>query len=67
MIEFPPPKYVPFRKYHFWPQVPKAHIWVKVWRQLISYYSWSALCNKINVMLMTYYALINFLHLIFYL
>jgi hypothetical protein len=26
------PKYVHFRKYHFWPLMPKAHIWVKVWR-----------------------------------
>jgi hypothetical protein len=32
--------------------MPKAHIWVKVWRQLISYYSWGAVCHKINVMLM---------------
>jgi hypothetical protein len=31
--------------------MPKAHIWVKVWRQFISYYSWGAVCHKINVML----------------
>ena len=48
-------------------KMPKAHIWVKVWRQLISYYSWGAMCLRINVMLMAYYALINFLHLVFYL
>jgi hypothetical protein len=35
-----------FRKYQFWTQMPKARIWVKVWRQLISYYLWGALCHK---------------------
>jgi hypothetical protein len=35
-------------KYQFCTQMPKAHIWVKVWRQLISYYSWGAVCHKIK-------------------
>jgi hypothetical protein len=51
--QFPPPKYVHFRKYQFCTQMPKANIWVKVWRQLVSNYSWGAVCHKITLMLMT--------------